>query len=33
MIREYLEMVRDLLALTAFMLAFGFIAAIVTGVI
>lgn len=33
MIRESLVMVRDILALTAFMLAFGFIAAILTGVV
>lgn len=33
MIRESLLMARDILALTAFLLSFGFIAAIVTGVI
>lgn len=33
MIREYFLMVRDLLALTAFMCAVGFVAAIITGVL
>jgi hypothetical protein len=33
MIRECFAMARDLIALTAFMLAVGFVAAIITGVL